>query len=171
MIKVLLTSLFISTSIVFGANAALDQLVLMNTFPKQIEQSLYQDVTYVQQRCDILNISDFCKKELSKITKLQIKEHGDFHFGADNEKVIGIAWTSPITDYNHVFISTAISWSETDRKTTMVHELGHVLNLDHFDIQDDIMNSELNYKINLTNLDGYTDLMLMRAYNESVSTK
>lgn len=171
MFKILLTSLYISIALLFGANYATDELVLMNTFPKQIDQSLYQDVTYVQQRCDILKISDFCNKMFNKITKLQIKEHRDFHFGLDNSNIIGIAWNSPITDYRHVFISTAVSWNDEDRRTTMVHELGHVLDLGHFDIQDDIMNSLLNNKINLTNLDGYTDIMLMRAYNQSVSTK
>lgn len=171
MLKILYTSIIIFMFMVLGANAALDDLILMNTFPKQIEQELYQDVTYVQQRCDLLGISSFCQENFNKITKLQVKEHQDMHFGLDNKTVVGIAWTSPFTDLNHVFISTAVSWDEELRKTTMVHELGHVLDLGHFDTQDDIMNSELNYKINLINLDSYTDLMLMRAYNQSITTK
>lgn len=156
---------------VLGANTALDDLLLMNTFPKKINQELYQDVAYVQQHCDALKISDFCRKNFNKITKLQIKEHGDMHFGTNSKSIIGITWTSPFTNLNHVFISTAVSWDENLRKTTMVHELGHVLYLGHYDDKDDIMNTYANEKINLTNLDGYTDLMLMRAYNESVSTK
>lgn len=155
---------------VLGMNAGLDGLVLMNTFPKQIDQVLYQDVAYIQQRCDILKISDFCRENFNKITKLQIKEHRDFHFGPDSKTIIGITWTSPITDYNHVFISTAVSWDDSLRMTTMVHELGHVLYLGHYDDRDDIMNTYANDKINLTNIDGYTDLMLQRAYNQSVST-
>lgn len=168
MLKILTTSLVMSIVGIFTANWLLDDMVLLNTSPKKIDQYLYQDVTYVLQRCELLKIEDFCQQKFNKITRLEVKEHDDWHFGFNNRTVIGVAWFSYFTPWRQVFISTAISWDETMRRTTMVHELGHVLDLDHLDGHLDIMNSYLNEEINLINLDGYTDLMLMRAYNQSI---
>lgn len=169
-IKITIRLLLLIFLILFTADRFSGETISQMTYPKRIDPVLQTYMDYTLDRCAIIGKLDFCKEKIKYLTRLEFAPQGSFQLGY-KETVIGMAWMNPITLHSHIFINEYLILDDLTLKTTVVHELGHIMGLDHFDDDPDIMNAVDNGALRYRDINYFTDLVITRAYLKEYGIK